>query len=118
MNNMLKKHVILFEAKDVGWIAYSTTFADAKRMLTINASANHGIFYIFECNLLKQNPYTMKLKFPFGNHYAFSKINIYKEEDFEEEDFEKKDFEKKEKYMTISYDDEDGGICLDVTKSI
>ena len=50
----------------------------------------------------------MKLKFPLSDHYAFNKINIYKEEDFAE----------KEKYMTISYDDEDGGICLDVTKSI
>jgi hypothetical protein len=108
MNNMLKKHIILFEAKDVGWIAYSTTFADAKRMLTINATTNHDIFYIFECNLLKQNPYTMKLKFPLKDHYTFSKINLYKEEEFI----------NNEKYMTISYKDEDGGICLDVTKSI
>jgi hypothetical protein len=105
---MLKKHIILFEASHVGWIAYTTTFPDAKRMLTINASTNHDIFYIFECNLLKQNPYTMKLKFPFSQHYDFKKINLYKEEDFAE----------KEKYMIISYTDEDGGICLDVTKSI
>lgn len=105
---MLKKHVILFLAKDVGWIAYSTTFPDAKRMLTINSTNNHDIFYIFECNLLKQNPYTMKLKFPFCNHYDFKKINLYKEEEFAE----------KEKYMTISYKDEDGGICLDVTNSM
>jgi hypothetical protein len=100
---MLKKHVILFEAKDHGWIAYSTTFADAKRMLTIYAT-HQGIFYIFECNLLKQYPYTMKLKLPISLHYNFSKINVYKEEDFDEND----------KYMTIGYDDADGGIRLDV----
>jgi hypothetical protein len=105
---MLKKHVVLFEANNYGWIAYSTTFADAKRLLSINATHNTHIFYIFECNLLKQNPYTMKLKFPFSQHYDFRKIIIYKEEDFEEN----------EKYMTISYADEGGGICLDVTKSV
>ena len=48
---MLKKHIILFEEKNNGWIAYSTTFADAKRMLTINANQN-AIFYVFECDLL------------------------------------------------------------------
>lgn len=105
---MLKKHVVLFEAKDYGWIAYSTTFADAKRLLSINATHNTPIFYIFECNLLKQNPYTMKLKFPFLQHYDFIKINIYKEECFDEN----------EKYMTISYEDEGGGICLDVTQRV
>jgi hypothetical protein len=50
----------------------------------------------------------MKLKFPFSQHYDFIKINIYKEEDFDEN----------EKYMTISYADEGGGICLDVTKRV
>ena len=105
---MLKKHVILFDAKDVGWIAYTTTFPEAKRMLVINTTHNSNLFYIFECDLLKQNPYTLKLKFPFYQHYAYNKINIYKEEDFDEND----------KYMTISYTDEGGGICLDVNKNI
>lgn len=105
---MLKKHVVLLEAKDYGWIAYTTAFADAKRMLTINATHNTHIFYIFECNLLKQNPYTMKLKFPFSQHYDFRKIIIYKEECFGEND----------EYITISYDDADNGICLDVTKGV
>ena len=44
---MIKKHVVLFEAKNYGWIAYSTTFADAKRVLTIN-DTQQDIFYIFE----------------------------------------------------------------------
>jgi len=100
---MIKKHFILFEAKDYGWIAYSTTFADAKRMLTINTTQN-AIFYIFECNLLKQYPYTMKLKTPFSQHYNYTNINIYTEDEIAEN----------EKYITISYDNEDGGIRLDV----
>jgi hypothetical protein len=100
---MLKKHVILFEEKNNGWIAYSTTFDDAKRMLSINTKLN-DIFYIFECNLLKQYPYTMKLKVPFSQHYNYTKINIYKEDAFSEN----------EEYVTISYDNEDGGIRLDV----
>jgi hypothetical protein len=102
---MLKKHVVLFEAKNYGWIAYSTTFADAKRVLTIN-DTQQDIFYIFECNLLKQNPYTMKLKFPFPKHYNHKKINIYTEDEFEDN----------EEYILISYDDADGGIRLDVNK--
>ena len=104
---MLKKHVILFESKNGGWIAYSTDVKDATRMLSINIIHNCHIFYIFECDLLQQFPYTMKLKVPFSHHYQFNKINIYKEEHFEEN----------AKYITISYDDADGGICLDVKKS-
>ena len=106
---MLKKHVILFESKNCGWIAYSTDDTDneANRMLSINIAHNCHLFYIFECNLLQQLPYTMKLKVPFSHHYQFNKINIYKEEHFEEN----------EQYITISYEDADGGICLDVKKS-
>ena len=48
---------------------------------------------------VKQYPYTMKLKLPFSQHYNYTKINIYKEN---------------EEYITISYDNEDGGIRLDV----
>jgi len=105
---MLKKHVVLFEAKDYGWIAYTTTFSEAKRLLTINATHDTHIFYIFECDLLKQNPYTMKLQFPFSQHYDCKKIIIYKEEYFDEKD----------EYITVSYTDEDSGICLDVTKGV
>ena len=94
---MLKKHVVLFESKDCGWIAYSTSYGEAKRMLSINITHSSNIFYIFECNLLKQNPYKMNLKFPFHQHYCYKKINIYKEEEFEEN----------EEYITISYDDAD-----------
>lgn len=101
---MLKKHVILFESKDCGWIAYSTAVGEANRMLSVNITHNSNLFYIFECNLLQQLPYTMKLKVPFQNHYHYKKINIYKEEVFEEN----------EEYITISYTDADDGICLDV----
>jgi len=105
---MLKKHVILFDSKGCGWVSYSTTFKEAKRMLSINTTHNSNIFYIFECNLLKQNPYTMKLKFPFFKHYDYKKINIYKEEEFEES----------EEYITISYNDADDGIWLDVKHGV
>ena len=43
---MLKKHVILFESKNVGWIAYSTDDNEAKRMLSINITHNCHLFYI------------------------------------------------------------------------
>ena len=46
----------------------------------------------------------MKLKLPFSQHYNYTKINIYKENEFPEN----------EEYITISYDNEDGGIRLDV----
>lgn len=79
---MLKKHIVLFESKHYKWIAYSTTERDAKRMLSINNKYN--IFYIFECDLLKQNPYpypyTMKLKLPLDKRYDCKRINKYKEE--------------------------------------
>jgi hypothetical protein len=101
---MIKKHIILFESKECGWVAYSATFGEAKRMLSINITHNSNIFYVFECNLLKQNPYTLKLKFPLPRHYDYKKINIYKEEDVEEN----------EEYITISYTDADTSICLDV----
>ena len=100
---MLKKHIVLFESKDNGLIAYSTTGSDAKRILSVNNK--YDIFYIFECDLLKEYPYTMKLKSPVNKHYDCKKINKYKEENFEEED----------KYITISrYENVDEGICFDV----
>ena len=74
---MLKKHIVLFETKDYKWIAYSTTGSDAKRILNVNKKYN--IFYIFECNILNQYPYTMKLKTPFYKYYNCKKINKYKE---------------------------------------
>ena len=46
----------------------------------------------------------MKLKVPFSQHYNYTKINMYKEDEFTEN----------EEYITISYDNEDGGIRLDV----
>jgi hypothetical protein len=99
---MLKKHIVLFESKNHGWIAYSTTGSDAKRILSVNN--RHHIFYVFECDLLKQYPYTMKLKAPLNEFYDCKKINKYKEEIFEEKD----------KYITISYETVDVGICFDV----
>ena len=99
---MLKKHIVLFESKDYEWIAYSTTGRDAKRILSVNKKYN--IFYIFECDLLKQYPYTMKLKSPLDKHYNCKKINKYKEENFEEKD----------EYIIISYKTDDEGICFDV----
>jgi hypothetical protein len=41
---MIKKHVVLFESKGCGWIAYSTSFGEAKRMLSINMKNNSNIF--------------------------------------------------------------------------
>ena len=99
---MLKKHIVLFESKHYEWIAYSTTGRDAKRILSVNKTYN--IFYIFECDLLKQYPYTMKLKSPLDKHYNCKKINKYKEEKFEETD----------EYIIISYETDDEGICFDV----
>lgn len=101
---MLKKHIVLFESKDYGWIAYSTTGSDAKRILNVNKK--YYVFYIFECDLEKQYPYTMKLKAPLNKHYDCKRINKYKEENFEEED----------EYIIISYEagTEDDGICFDV----
>jgi hypothetical protein len=81
---MLKKHIVLFESKDYGWIAYSTTGSDSKRILSVNNKYN--IFYIFECDLLKQYPYIMKLKAPLNKHYDCKRINKYKEEIFLEKD--------------------------------
>jgi len=95
---MLKKHIVLFESKDYEWIAYSTTGRDAKRILSINKKYN--IFYIFECDLLKQYPYTMKLKSPLDKHYDCKRINKYKEE--------------KDEYIIVSYEKDDEGICFDV----
>ena len=101
---MLKKHIVLFESRDYGWIAYSTTGSDAKRILSVNKKYN--IFYIFECDLLKQYPYIMKLKAPLNQHFDCKIINKYKEENFEEND----------KYIMISSKQEgqDEGICFDV----
>jgi len=99
---MLKKHIVLFESKDYEWIAYSTTGRDAKRILNVNKK--YGVFYIFECNIEKQYPYTMKLKFPLDKHYDCKKINKYKEENLKEED----------KYIIVSYEDENESICFDV----
>ena len=103
---MLKKHVVLFETKQYQWVAYSTTGADAKRILNVN---NHyNIFYIFECDLLKQYPYTMKLKAPLDKHYDCKIINKYKESVFEEND----------KYIIISYEDKDeASFCFDVKQN-
>jgi hypothetical protein len=101
---MLKKHIVLFESREYGWIAYSTTGSDAKRILSVNKK---NVFYIFECDLEKQYPYTMKLKAPMYNHYDCKRINKYKEEIFDEKD----------KYITVSYENVDEGICFDVKHS-
>jgi len=50
----------------------------------------------------------MKLKVPFFKHYHYKKINIYKEEVFEEN----------EECITISYNDADSGIWLDVQQGV
>jgi hypothetical protein len=101
---MLKKHIVLFESKHYEWIAYSTTGRDAKRILSVNKKYNN-VFYIFECDLLKQYPYTMKLKLPLDKHYDCKKINKYKEEE---------NFEEEDNCMIVSYETEDEGICFDV----
>ena len=104
---MLKKHIVLFESKDYGWIAYSTTGRDAKRILSVNNK--YDVFYIFECDLLKEYPYTMKLKSPLNNNYDCKRISKYKEENFEEND----------KYIMISSknDGQDEGIYFDIKQN-
>ena len=104
---MLKKHIVLFESKEYGWIAYSTTGRDAKRILSVNNK--YDLFYIFECDLSKQYPYIMKLKAPINKQYNCKKINKYKEENFEEND----------KYIIISSKSEniDGGIYFDIKQN-
>ena len=104
---MLKKHIVLFESKDFGLIAYSTTGADARRILSVNNK--YQVFYIFECNLLRHYPYTMKLKAPLDKYYDCKIINKYKDVNFEEND----------KYIIISYqpEEQDEGIWLDVEQN-
>ena len=103
---MLKKHIVLFESKEYGWIAYSTTGADAKRILSVNKKYN--IFYIFECDLLKQYPYTMKLKAPLNKHFDCKVINKYEEDIFVQDD----------KYIIVSYKDVDEGISFNVLSNL
>jgi hypothetical protein len=102
---MLKKHIVLFESKEYGLIAYSTTGSDAKRILSVNNK--YQVFYIFECNLLKEYPYIMKLKAPLNKNYDCIKINKYKEEIFEEND----------KYIIISSKTEKEGIWFDIEQN-
>ena len=104
---MLKKHIVLFESKHHGWIAYSTTGSDAKRILSVNKK--YDVFYIFECDLLKEYPYIMKLKAPLNKHYDCKRINKYKEENFEEND----------KYIMIcsKTDEQDEGIYFDIKQN-
>jgi|UniRef100_A0A6C0E3A7 hypothetical protein len=71
---MLKKLVVLFESKQYGWITYSTTGSDAKRILSVNNK--YDIFYIFDCDIEKQYPYTMKLKLPLNNNYNCNTIHL------------------------------------------
>jgi hypothetical protein len=80
---MLKKYLILFETKNYEWVAFSTPKADAKRLLNVNKT--YSVFYIFECDLLKE-PYIMKLKAPLSKYYDCKKINKYKEDIFAEND--------------------------------
>jgi hypothetical protein len=103
---MLKKHIVLFESKNHGLIAYSTTGSDAKRILSVNKK--YDVFYIFECDLLKDYSYIMKLKAPLNKHYDCIRINKYKEENFLEND----------KYIIISSkEDQDEGIYFDITQN-
>ena len=104
---MLKKHIVLFESKLHGWIAYSTTGSDAKRILSVNKK--YDVFYIFECNLLKEYPYIMKLKGPLNKHYDCKKINKYEEEFFEENT----------KYIMVSskMEGQDEGIYFDIKQN-
>jgi len=75
------------------------------RGLTVNNKYN--IFYIFECDVLKQYPYIMKLKSPLEKRYDCKKINKYKEEKNEETD----------EYMIVKYETEDEGIYFDVKQN-
>jgi hypothetical protein len=103
---MLKKHIVLFESKDYEWIAYSTTGSDAKRILSVNK--NYNIFYIFECDIEKQYPYTMKLKAPLNKHFDCKVINKYEEDIFVQDD----------KYIIVSYKDVDEGISFNVLSNL
>jgi len=101
-----KKHVILLETEKNIWVAYSVSNAEANKMSRAFLPQLH--FYIFECDLWQQYPYTMKLKYPLNQYFCVGdgKIIVYKEEDFAETD----------KYLTVSYDD-DPNTHLDVVLS-
>jgi hypothetical protein len=81
---MLKSHIIIFETKEYGLIAYSTTKKDAFAKIKMNK--DYKIYYVFECNLLKDYPYTMKLKYPLNEYYDRKSIIKYKEEEFREDE--------------------------------
>jgi hypothetical protein len=104
---MLKKHIVLFESKHHGWIAYSTTGSDAKRILSVNNK--YDVFYIFECDLLKPYPYIMKLKAPLQKHYDCKRITKYKDETFEEND--------KNIVISSKHEGPDGGIYFDIIQN-
>lgn len=103
---MLKKHVILLETEKNVWVTYSVSNREAKKMSM--AYLPHLHYYVFECNLLQQFPYTMKLKYPLNQYFRGGEIILYREEQFEE----------KEEYLTVSYDDPDGGTHLAVVLSL
>jgi len=89
----IKNHVVLFESKRYGWIAYSAKAADAKRL--IYANKHYDLFYIFECEI-RQDPYTMKLRAPLANWYNCKRIIKYKDEHAVGHSF-----------MIVRYEDED-----------
>jgi len=97
---MIKKHVILLETTNNVWVAYSVSNLEANRMS--KAILPHLNYYVFECNLLQQYPYTMKLKYPLNLYYRDNNIIIYREEEFAEQ----------EEYLIVKYDDPDGGADL------
>jgi len=99
---MLKKHVILLETEKNIWVAYSISNGEANKMSS--AYLPQLNYYVFECNLLQQYPYTMKLKYPLNKYYHLHKISKYNEEWFAEED----------EYLIVSYNNSDESSFLDV----
>jgi hypothetical protein len=103
---MLNKHVILLETEPNIWVAYSVSNTEAKKMSM--AHLPHLHYYVFECNLLQQFPYTMKLKYPLNQYFRSGEIILYREEQFE----------GKEQYLTVRYDDPDQDTHLEVLLSL
>jgi hypothetical protein len=75
----LLSHVVLFESKAFGWIAYATRLSEVKRILKVH----DDLFYVFKCDLLTNRDVIMKLKFPLHKYYKSTSVNIYKEETYD-----------------------------------
>lgn len=102
---MLKKHIILLETEKNVWVAYSLSDGEANKMTKAFLPGLN--YYVFECDLLQQYPYTMKLKYPLNSNYRVGMICTYREEEFVEN----------EECLVVTYrdfDDEDTALTVEL----